>query len=63
MFPDSAIPEKLSLGKDKDGIYPAFKQKLKNMINTSSWYFVSFDESLNKDQQKRPHGHEYQILE
>ena len=41
MFPDSAIPERFSRGKDKVrymiiyGIYPAFKQKLKNMINTS----------------------------
>ena len=58
MFPDSAIPEKFSLGKDKVrymviyGICPAFKQKLENMINTSPWYSVSFDESLNKDQQK-----------
>ena len=57
MFPDSAIPEKFSLEKDKVytiiyGIYPAFKQKLKNMINTFPSYSVSFDESLNKDQQK-----------
>ena len=43
MFLDSAIPEKFSLGKDKVrymiiyGIYPAFKQKLKNMINTSPY--------------------------
>ena len=34
------------------GIYPAFKQKLKIMINNSPWYSVSFDESLNKNQQK-----------
>ena len=34
------------------GIYPAFKQKLKSMINNSPWYSVSFDESLNKNQQK-----------
>ena len=48
MFPDSAIPDKFSLGKDKArymiiyGIYPAFKQKLKSMINNSPWYSVSF---------------------
>ena len=58
MFPDSAIPEKFSLGKDKVGymirygIYPAFKQKFTTMINTSSCYSVSFDESFNKNQQK-----------
>ena len=58
MFPDSAIPDKFFLGKDKVrymiiyGIYPAFKQKLKSMINNSPWYSVSFDESLNKNQQK-----------
>lgn len=34
------------------GIYPVFKQTLKRMINGSSWYSLSFDESLNKDQQK-----------
>ena len=34
------------------GIYPAFKQKLKSMIDNSPWYSVSFDESLNKNQQK-----------
>ena len=43
MFPDSAIPDIFSLGKDKAkymiiyGIYPAFKQKLKSMINNSPW--------------------------
>ena len=58
MFPDSAIPDKFSLGKDKArymiiyGIYPTFKQKLKSMINNSPWYSVSFDESLNKNLQK-----------
>ena len=58
MFLDSAIPDKFSLGKDKArymiiyGVYPAFKQKLKSMINNSPWYSVSFHESLNKNQQK-----------
>ena len=58
MFPDSAVPETFSLGKDKArymiiyGIAPTFKQKLRNMINTSPWYSVSFDENLNKEQQK-----------
>ena len=58
MFPHTAIPDKFSLGKDKArymiiyGIYPAFKQKLKSMNNNSPWYSVSFDESLNKNQQK-----------
>ena len=58
MFSDSTIPGKFSLGKDKVryiiiyGIYPAFKRKLKIMINNSPWYSVSFDESFNKNQQK-----------
>ena len=58
MFPNSAIADKFSLGKDKPRyrimcrIYQAFKQKLKSMINNSPWYFVSIDESLNKNQQK-----------
>ena len=58
MFPNSAIAGKFSLGKDKPRyrimcrIYQAFKQKLKSMINNSPWYFVSIDESLNKNQQK-----------
>ena len=58
MFSDSAIPDKFSLGKDKArymiiyGIYSVFKRKLKSMINNSPWYSVSFDESLNKNQQK-----------
>ena len=34
------------------GIYPVFKQTLKGMINNSPWYSVSFDESVNKNQQK-----------
>ena len=47
-----------SLGKDTArcmiiyGIYPGFKQTLKTMINNSPWYSVSFDERLNKNQQK-----------
>ena len=58
MFPDSAIPDKFSLGKDKAryliiyGTYPAFKKKLKSIINSSPWYSVSFYESLNKNQLK-----------
>ena len=54
----TAIPDEFSLGKDKArymiiyGIYPAFKQKLKVMTNVSPCYSVSFDESLNKNQQK-----------
>ena len=58
MFPDSAIPAKFTLGKDNVrymviyGLFPAFKRKLKTMINTSSWISVSFDESHNVHQQK-----------
>ena len=58
MFPDSAIPGKFSLGKDKVrymiiyGVYTAFEQNLKSMINSSPWYSVSFDESLSKSKQK-----------
>ena len=58
MFPDKAIPDKFSYGKDRArymiiyGTYPAFKQKLKSIINNSPWHSVSFDESLNKNQKK-----------
>ena len=34
------------------GIYPAFKQQLNTTINASPWFSVSFDESLNRHQQK-----------
>ena len=34
------------------GICPVFKQTLKGMINNSPWYSASFDESVNKSQQK-----------
>ena len=57
MFPDSAIPGKFSFGKDKVrymiiyGVYSAFKENLKSMINSFPWYSVSFDESLSKNQQ------------
>ena len=69
MFPDSAILGKFSLGKDKArymniyGIFLAFKQKLKSMNNNSPWYSVSFDESLNKNQQKcQMDGCKFKIL-
>ena len=56
MFTDNAIPDKFSwkrYSKMHDyGIYPGFKQTLKTMINNSPWYSVSFDERLNKNQQK-----------
>ena len=58
MFPDSAIPDKFSLGKDKAkyiiiyGTYPAFKQNLKSMIYNAPWYSVSFDENRNKNRRK-----------
>ena len=55
MFPDSAIPDKFSLGKDTAkymiiyGIYPVFKRKLKSMINNSPWYLLgrSLKEGFN----------------
>ena len=59
MFPDSTISHKFSTGKYKArhmiiyGIYLSFKQKLKSMINNSPWYSISFDESLNKNQQQK----------
>ena len=34
------------------GIYPVFKGKLIDRIKLSQWFSVSFDESLNKEQQK-----------
>ena len=58
MFPDSAIPDKFFLGKDKARymiiyeIYSALKQKLKSMINNSPWYSVFFDESFSKNKKK-----------
>ena len=58
LFPDSAIREKFCVWKGKArysityGIFPAFKQKLKSIINDCSWLSISFDESLNRNQQK-----------
>ena len=58
MFPDSAIREKLYMGKDKARyliiycIFPAFREKLKSVINDSPWLSISFDESPNRNQQK-----------
>ena len=58
MFPDSEVAAQFSLGKSKcrymllSGIAPHFKSILKKDINTSSFYSVSFDESLNSVIQK-----------
>ena len=58
MFPDSEVAAQFSLGKSKCrymllfGIAPHFKSILKKDINTSSFYSVSFDESLNSVIQK-----------
>ena len=53
MFPDSEISFNLKLGKTKCaylmnyGIAPHFKSNLLKSINNSSFYSLSFDESLN----------------
>ena len=58
IFPDSAITDEFSLGKEKTkyfiigGVFAAFRQKLKSIINDSPWFLLSYDESLNRNQQK-----------
>ena len=51
------LVQQFQLKKDKArylivyGIYPALLKSLRNKINASPWYSVSFDESLNRHQQ------------
>ena len=58
MFPDSEIAGQFSMGKTKCryiilyGLAPHFKSKLREAINSSIYYSLSFDESLNSVQQK-----------
>lgn len=58
MFKNSPIAEQFQLKKDKAryliiyGIYPALILSLQKKINASPWYSVSFDESLNQNQQR-----------
>ena len=58
MFPDSEIAGQFSMGKTKcrymilDGLVPHFKSKLREGINSSIYYSLLFDESLNSVQQK-----------
>ena len=58
MFPDSEIPGKMSLKKDKcgyvikHGIAPYFESVLLSEVALSPYYAFSFDESLNKKLQK-----------
>ena len=53
MFPDSEISFNLKLGKTKCvylmnyGIAPHFKSNLPKSINNSSFYSLSYDESVN----------------
>ena len=58
MFKNNPVVEMYRMKKDKCryfiryGIYPVFKGKLIDRIKLSQWFSVSFDESLNKEQQK-----------
>ena len=58
MFTDSEIAGQMSVGKTKFryiifyGLAPHFKSKLREAINSSVYYSVSLDESLNSVQQK-----------
>ena len=53
MFPDSEIASRFSMGKTKSrymilyGLAPHFKSRLRKAINSSIYYSLSFDESLN----------------
>ena len=59
MFPDSEIASQFTLGKTKAryamlyGIAPEFKKQLIYDINSSPFYTVPFDESLNSQVQMR----------
>ena len=58
MFKTCPIAQQFHMKKDKAkymivyGLYPALKVKLQAQINASTWFSVSFDESLNRHQQK-----------
>ena len=58
MFSSCQLIKKFQMKKDKArylivyGIYPALLQSLQKKINASPWHTVSFDESLNRDQQQ-----------
>ena len=58
MLPDSKIAGQFSMGKTKCryiilyGLAPRFKSKLREAINLSIYYSLSFDENLNFVQQK-----------
>ena len=58
MFPDSEIASQFSMGKTKSrymilyGLAPHFKSRLREAINSSIYYSLSFDESLNYVEQK-----------
>ena len=53
MFPDSEIASQFSMGKTKSrymilyGLVPHFKSRLTQANNSSIYYSLSFDESLN----------------
>ena len=58
VFPDSEIASQFSMGKTKSrymilyGLAPHFKSRLREAINPSTYYSLSFDESLNSVEQK-----------
>ena len=58
MFPDSEKASQFSMGKTKRrymilyGLAPHLKSRLREAINSSIYYFLYFDESLNSVEQK-----------
>ena len=58
IFPDSQIASEFSVGKTKStymilyGLAPHFKSRLRKAFNSSIYYSLSFDESLNSVEQQ-----------
>ena len=58
MFKKCSVAQRFNMKKDKVrymiiyGFYPALKAKQQIKIHASPWFGVSFDESLNRHQQK-----------
>lgn len=59
MFPDCNVATEMKLGKDKTsysivyGLAPYFRNNLLNKIESSDFYIVGFDESMNKFSQQQ----------
>ena len=58
MFPDSEIASQFSMGKTESrymilyGSAPHFKSRLREAVNSSTYYFLYFNEILNSVEQK-----------